>query len=124
MAKGRYYLKTHEWVEFIDETTARVGISDYAQAELGDIVFVNLPEVGDDVNVEESFAEVESVKSISDIFSPVSGVISDVNEELEDKPELINEDAYEAWFIEVSDITSQDDLLTEKEYEEFLAEEN
>lgn len=119
----RKYLSTHEWVEFIDKTTARIGISDYAQQELGDIVFVNLPEVGDEVNAGESFAEVESVKSISDVYSPVSGIVTKINEELIDNPELINKEPYESWFVEVNNITATEELMNEKEYSDYLESE-
>ncbi|MGF7146019.1 glycine cleavage system H protein [Anaerotaenia torta] len=112
------YLKSHEWACFTDDTTAKVGISDYAQKQLGDLVFVNLPEVGDEVTAGEEFADVESVKAVSGVYSPVSGVVKAINEELLDHPELINEDAYGAWFIEVEDITDRGDLLSEKEYKE------
>jgi glycine cleavage system H protein len=117
-------LKSHEWIEFIDEKTARVGISDFAQQELGDIVFVNLPEVGDEVVAGEGFAEVESVKSISEVYSPVTGVVRSVNEKLQDSPELVNEDAYDAWFVEIGDISAKEELLNEEEYNEFLESEN
>ena len=124
MSTKRYFLQSHEWVEFIDDKTARIGISDFAQQELGDVVFVNLPEVGEELNAGENFAEVESVKSISDVYSPVTGVVSSVNEKLQDTPELVNEDAYEAWFVEVTDITTKEELMTEDEYNEFLESEN
>ena len=120
MKGERFYLKSHEWIEFIDEKTARVGISDFAQQELGDIVFVNLPEVGDEVVAGEGFAEVESVKSISEVYSPVTGVVRSVNEKLQDSPELVNEDAYDAWFVEIGDISAKEELLNEEEYNEFL----
>ena len=112
------YLKSHEWVQFSNATTARVGISDYAQKQLGDLVFVNLPEVGDEVVAGEEFADVESVKAVSSVYSPVTGTVKAINEELLDHPELINADAYDAWFIEVEEITDHADLLSEKEYEE------
>jgi glycine cleavage system H protein len=112
------YLKSHEWVQFIDATTAKVGISDYAQKQLGDLVFVNLPEVGDEVVAGEEFADVESVKAVSPVYSPVTGTVKAVNEELLDHPELINSDAYEAWFIEVEEISDQAELLSEQEYNE------
>ena len=112
------YTKSHEWIKLMDDTTARVGLTDFAQASLGDLVFVNLPEVGDPVTVEESFADVESVKAVSDVYSPVTGTISAVNEELLDAPEKINAEPYEAWLVEISDITDREDLLTPKEYEE------
>lgn len=122
--KEYLFAKSHEWVQFLDETTARVGISDYAQRELGDLVFINLPEEGDEVEMGESFADVESVKAVSNIYSPVSGTVRAINEELLDQPENVNSDAMEAWFIEVENITEQADLMSEEEYQRFLGEQN
>ena len=117
------YMKSHEWV-VIDGGTATVGISDFAQSELGDLVFVNLPEPGDEVTAGEPFADVESVKAVSDIYSPVSGTIAEINEELLDAPELINENANDAWFIKVENVTEQaDELLAPEDYEAFCEEE-
>ncbi len=116
------YTKSHEWVKFEDDTTVLVGITDYAQDALGGLVFVNLPETGDEVTAEEAFADVESVKAVSDIFSPVTGTVAEVNEELLDAPELINEDAYGAWLAKIEDVTVFADLMTADEYEEFLKE--
>lgn len=116
------YTKSHEWVKFIDETTAKIGITDYAQEALGDIVFVNLPDVGDNVEKESPFGDTESVKAVSDLICPVSGTVSAFNEELLDSPEKINEDCYLAWMIQVSDISEQEDLMSAEEYEAFLAE--
>ena len=116
------YTKTHEWVEELDDGVFRVGITDFAQNELGDLVYVSLPEEGDEVTAQESFADVESVKAASEVYSPVTGVVSARNDELEDSPEKINEDPYGAWFIEVKDVTDTEELLTAAEYEEFLAE--
>ena len=117
------YMKSHEWV-VIEEDTATVGISEFAQSDPGDLVFVNLPEPGDEVTAGETFADVESVKAVSDIYSPVSGVIAEINEELLDAPELINENANDAWFIKVENVTEQaDELMSPKEYEAFCAEE-
>ena len=116
------YMKSHEWV-VIDGDTATVGISDFAQSELGDLVFVNLPEPGDEVTAGEPFADVESVKAVSDIYSPVSGTIAEINEELLDAPEMINDAPYDAWFVKVGDITYHEDLLTEDEYNAFVEEE-
>lgn len=110
------YAKSHEWVEFLDETTARIGLTDYAQNELGDLVFVNLPEVGDEVTAGEAFGDVESVKAVSDIYSPVSGVVKEINEELSDSPELINTDANKAWFIVVGEITDQEEMMDAAAY--------
>lgn len=117
--KGLLYSKSHEWVkeeggEFV------VGITDFAQSELGDLVFVNLPEEGDEVVVGESFADVESVKAVSDVLSPLSGVVSAINEDILDAPESINSAPYEAWFIKVKDVSDKEELLTAEEYEEFL----
>lgn len=119
----KLYSKSHEWVEMLDDTTAIVGISDYAQKMLGGIVFVGLPEVGDSVKVGESFADVESVKAVSDIYSPVTGIVAEINEELFDSPELINEDAGEAWFVKIEAISEIEELLDEKEYDEFCLSE-
>ena len=83
------YTKSHEWVKFEDETTVTIGLTDFAQSELGELVFVNLPEVDDEVTAGEPFADVESVKAVSDVYSPVTGVVTEINEELLDHPELI-----------------------------------
>lgn len=116
------YSKSHEWVS-LDGTTARIGITDYAQEAMGDIVFVDLPEEGDEVILGESFAELESVKAVAPVYSPVSGTISAVNEALLDAPESINEAPYEAWIIEVEGISAQEDLMTAEEYEAFVEKE-
>ncbi len=114
------YTPSHEWVQFISETTARVGITDYAQEALGDIVFVNLPEIGDTVTAKEAFGDTESVKAVSDLISPLSGQVSAVNEELMDSPEKVNEDCYAAWMIEVSAIEGQEELMDAEAYAAFL----
>ena len=111
------YSKSHEWVEELSDGTVRIGLTDFAQSELGDLVFVNLPEEGDEVVCEESFADVESVKAVSDVFSPVSGKVIAVNEELLDAPEKINEDPYRAWLVVVGEITDQEELLDAAAYE-------
>lgn len=116
MKREFLYSKSHEWVQFLDETTVRIGISDYAQSQLGDLVFINLPEVGDELVAGEEFADVESVKAVSSIYSPVTGTVRAINEELLDHPELINADATEAWFVEVEDVKDQSELLSEEEY--------
>ena len=97
------YTKSHEWIAK-DGDVATIGLTDYAQSELGDLVFVNLPEEGDEVTVGEAFGDVESVKAASDVYSPVTGTVSAVNEELLDAPESINEAPYDAWLIKVTDI--------------------
>lgn len=118
------YTASHEWLREEGELTV-IGITDFAQDELGDIVFVNLPEPGDEVTVGEPFADVESVKAASDIFSPVSGTVEEVNESLADEPEQINADPYSAWIIKVrtADITEYDELLDAAAYEAKCAEE-
>lgn len=122
MSKEFLYAKSHEWVQFLDDTTARIGVSDYAQSELGDLVFIGLPEEGDEVSVGESFADVESVKAVSNVYSPVTGKVKAVNENLLDQPELVNSDAMDAWFIEVEDVTDRADLMSETEYKKLIAE--
>jgi glycine cleavage system H protein len=104
------YAKTHEWVD-VTGGTAKIGISDFAQSELGDLVFVELPEVGTEVACGKAFANVESVKAVSEIYSPVCGKVIAVNEELMDSPELINEKPYDAWFVEVEVKCVSDKLL-------------
>ena len=116
------YSKTHEWVKEEDGVFV-VGLTDYAQEALGDIVFINLPEEGDAVTAGDSFSDVESVKAVSDVFSPVSGVVAEVNEELLDNPALVNEDPYGAWLIKVSDVTDTEELLDAAGYEEVCASE-
>jgi len=114
------YSRDHEWVK-MEGGVAVVGISDFAQDSLGDLVFVNLPEVGDSVTAGEAFGDVESVKAVSDLNSPVSGVICAVNEELADSPENLNSDPYGAWIIKVEDVTGQEELLDAAAYEAFCA---
>lgn len=114
------YSEDHEWV-LVDGDVALVGITDYAQEELGDLVFVNLPEEGDGVAVGDAFADVESVKAVSDVLSPVSGTVAAINEDLLDAPESINESPYEAWFIKVENFDGLDDLMSASEYEAYVA---
>ena len=116
------YTKSHEWVKEEDGLHV-IGLSDYAQEALGDIVFVNLPEEGDSVTAGDSFADVESVKAVSDVFSPVSGTVAAVNEALLDNPALVNEDPYGAWLIKVSDVTETEELLDAAAYEQLCAAE-
>ena len=113
------YSKDHEWVK-MDGDVAVIGISDFAQSELGDLVFINMPEVGDAVNAGEAFGDVESVKAVSDVVCPVSGVVAEVNEELLDAPQLINETPYAAWMIKVENVSETEELLSAEEYEAFI----
>ena len=116
------YSKSHEWLK-LEDGVAVVGISDYAQDALGDVVFINLPEVGDAVTAGETFGDVESVKAVSDLISPVTGVVCGINEELIDSPENLNEDPYGAWIIKVENVTGEEELLDAGDYEAFCAEE-
>ena len=116
------YTKDHEWM-MMEGDIAVIGISDFAQDALGDVVFINLPEVGDTVTAGESFGDVESVKAVSDVNSPVTGVIVAVNEDLADSPENLNSDPYGSWIIKVEKITETEELLDAAAYEAFCAEE-
>ena len=116
------YSKSHEWLKEEDGVSV-IGISDFAQDARGDVVFVNLPEVGDDAAAGEAFGDVESVKAVSDLISPVSGTVCEVNEDLLDQPELLNEDPYGTWIIKVENVTDTEELLDAAAYEAFCAEE-
>jgi glycine cleavage system H protein len=118
------YTKEHEWIS-VAGATGIVGITDYAQSSLGDIVFVDLPKVGDTLEAGKVFGSVESVKAVSDLFSPVSGTVTAINEELKEKPEWINADANTTWMLKL-DLTNPaelDTLLSAAQYEAFIAEE-
>lgn len=117
------YTKSHEWLLDNGDGTFTVGITDFAQDALGDLVFANLPEEGDPVTAEEPFGDVESVKAVSDVMSPVTGEVVAINEELFDAPELINNDPFGAWFIKVANVTDTEELLDAGAYEEFCATE-
>lgn len=121
--KNLKYSRTHEWVEFSDDNTAKIGLTDFAQKKLGKLVFVNLPLVGDEISADQSFGDVESVKAVSDVISPIDGTVMEVNEDLLDAPGMINDDPYGAWLVKVEVIADNDELLTAAEYEDFCAEE-
>ncbi len=112
------FSRSHEWLKEEDGLMV-VGISDFAQNALGDVVFVNLPEVGDEVQAGEAFGDVESVKAVSDLISPVTGVVAAVNEELLDSPELLNSAPYESWIIKVENVTDTEELLSAAAYDAF-----
>ncbi len=120
--EGLYYSESHEFVK-VEGDFAYIGITDYAQHALGNVVYVDLPEVDDEVTAGEEFGAVESVKAASDIIAPVSGTIVEVNEALDDQPELLNQNAYENWIIkvELSDKSELDALMDAAAYEEFCA---
>ena len=118
--EGLYYSESHEYVK-VDGDFGFIGISDYAQHALGNVVYVDMPDVDDEVEAGEDFGAVESVKAASDLIAPVSGTVVEVNEALEDQPELVNQDPYENWIIkvELSDKAELDNLMGAKAYEEF-----
>ncbi|MGN0169951.1 MAG: glycine cleavage system protein GcvH [Lachnospiraceae bacterium] len=116
------YSKSHEWVRE-DGDVVVIGLSDFAQSELGDLVFVNLPEEGDEVEAGSTFADVESVKAVSDVYSPVTGEVVEINEELLDNPALINEAPYDAWFVKVKNVTDTEELLSADDYDAFCESE-
>jgi glycine cleavage system H protein len=117
------YTKSHEWLEILPDGAAKVGITDYAQSQLGDIVFVNLPAPGDEVTAGGRLADVESVKAVSDIFSPAAGRVRAVNAELENAPESINQKPYEAWLAEIENVGETEALLDAAAYAAFCEEE-
>ena len=110
------YSRDHEWLR-MEDGVAVIGISDFAQSELGDVVFVNLPQEGDETTAGEPFGDVESVKAVSDLVCPVTGTVCAVNEELLDAPEKLNEDPYGTWIIKVENVTDTEDLLSAEQYE-------
>ena len=122
--EGLFYSESHEYVK-VEGDFAYVGITDYAQHALGNVVYVDMPEVDDEVEADEDFGAVESVKAASDVISPVSGTVVEVNEALEDKPELLNEDAFENWIMKVqmSDKSELDALMDAAAYEELCSKE-
>nr|MDH3153333.1 glycine cleavage system protein GcvH [Bacillus licheniformis] len=118
------YSEEHEWVK-TEGDKVRIGITDFAQSELGDIVFVELPEVGDEIKADEPFGAVESVKTVSELYAPINGKVVEVNEDLEDSPEFVNESPYEkAWMIvvEPSDASEIENLMTAGQYEDMIKE--
>ena len=121
--EGLKYSESHEWVK-VEGTVAVIGVSDFAQKEMGDITYVDMPDVDDEVAAGEEFGALESVKAASDLYAPVSGKVVAVNEALEDTPELVNEDAFENWIIkvEMSDPSELDDLMDAAAYKALIGE--
>ncbi|MFC7687909.1 glycine cleavage system protein GcvH [Ureibacillus sp. GCM10028918] len=120
--KDLRYSKEHEWVK-VEDGKVRIGITHFAQSELGDIVFVELPQVGDDIQLNQPFGSVESVKTVSELYAPISGKVVEINSELEDSPEFVNESPYEqAWMvvIEPTDLSEVEALLTPEQYDELI----
>ncbi len=121
----RVYSKEHEWVVVVDGGVATIGISSFAQDQLGEVVYVDLPSVGDELTAGDSFGEIESVKSVSELFAPVSGEIKEVNGALDDSPETVNSDPHEAgWMVKValSDAGELDALMSAEDYDAFITE--
>ncbi|MFP3917871.1 glycine cleavage system protein GcvH [Lysinibacillus telephonicus] len=120
--KDLRYSKEHEWVK-VEDGKVRVGITHFAQSELGDIVFVELPQIGDEIQLNEPFGSVESVKTVSELYAPISGKVVEVNSELEDNPEFVNDSPYDkAWMIvvEPTDVSEVEALLTPEQYDELI----
>lgn len=118
------YSEEHEWVQVDDDGIASIGITDFAQAQLGDLVYIELPEEGQDIQKGESISVIESVKAASELYAPVNGTIVEVNHALDDEPELVNQDAMSTWFIKVklTDVAELDDLMDETAYQACIAE--
>ncbi len=123
--KGLFYTNEHEWV-MVEEDVAYIGISDYAQHSMGELVFIDLPEEGDEFEKGDAFGAVESVKAASDVYMPISGEVLEVNENVSDNPALVNEDAFENWLIKIkpSDLEELGELMNSEQYETYLSEEN
>ena len=120
--KDLMYTNDHEWVRF-DNNTVTIGVTDFAQGELGDIIFVELPEIGSTIEKDEAFGTIEAVKTVTDLLSPVTGKVVEVNEELEDSPEFVNENCYDkGWFvkIKIADLSEKDKLLSAEDYQAII----
>ena len=117
------YTKSHEWVKKLDDGSVLIGLSDKAQSDLGDLVFVNLPTVGDSFAAEDTLCDVESVKAVSDVYAPVNGTVTEVNEILLDTPEAINQDPYGTWIAKMTDVSGLEDLLDADAYVAICEEE-
>jgi glycine cleavage system H protein len=115
------YTKSHEWVRLTGANTCEIGLTDYAQHELGDIVFVNLPQAGDKLTTGSSFADVESVKAVSDIYSPIDGEVIEINESVLDAPEKVNQAPYETWLIKAKGTFKDGELLSAADYQSLTA---
>lgn len=120
--KDLMYTNDHEWIKF-DNNIVTIGITDFAQGELGDIIFVELPEVGKEIEKDEVYGTIEAVKTVSDLVSPVMGKVVEINDEIEDSPELVNEDSYgKGWFvkIELNNLSAKDELLSAEAYQDII----
>ncbi len=120
--KDLMYTNDHEWAKF-DNNIVTIGITDFAQGELGDIIFVELPEVGKEIEKDEAFGTIEAVKTVSDLVSPVTGKVVEINNEIEDSPEFVNEDCYgKGWFvkIELNELSAKDEMLSAGDYQDII----
>ncbi len=122
LVEGLYYSISHEWVKILEGDEVLIGITDFAQSQLGDVVFVDLPEAGDNLDQEQEFGAVESVKAASDLIAPISGEVLEVNEDLVGEPELLNNDSYENWLLKVKMTNPEEleELMSVEEYENFI----
>lgn len=120
--KDLFYAQSHEWVKYIGGGKALVGVSDHAQEEMGDVAFINLCEVGDVVDVGGGIGDIESIKAVSDIYSPVGGTVTKINDELLDDPAALNSDPYGSWLIELENVSENSELMDAAAYEAFIAE--
>lgn len=121
--KDLFFSKTHEWVRFEQDGTAFIGLTDHAQDALGDVAFINLCDEGESFSVGDVIGDIESIKAVTDVYTPVGGTVASVNDELLDAPENINSDPYGSWLIELKDVIRGDELLDVESYEKFLTEE-
>jgi len=118
-----FFAKSHEWVKFLDNGNVLVGLSDHAQEAMGDVAFINLCDEGEVFNAGDVIGDIESIKAVSDVYTPVGGKVVSVNEELLDNPERMNSDPYGSWFVELEDVINSDGLFDAGAYEAFLAQE-
>lgn len=115
-----WYSKDHQWIDYLDEKTVRTGISDYMQGELGDIYSIRFPAIGENIACGEIYATIESTNDTLELYAPVSGEVLEINEDVHTSPDLINEDALEAWLVEIGNVIDTEASLSEEEYETFL----
>ncbi|MCR5484771.1 MAG: glycine cleavage system protein GcvH [Clostridiales bacterium] len=118
-----FYAETHEWVKYLDGGRALIGISDHAQEQMGDVAFINLCDEGEIISAGDEVGDIESIKAVSEIYSPVSGTVSKVNDELLEDPAALNSDPYGAWLLELEGVTENNSLMDADEYEKFIEEE-
>lgn len=121
--KDLFFAESHEWVKFAGDGTALVGISDHAQSKMGDVAFINLCDEGDGFAAGDTLGDIESIKAVSDIYCPVSGIVKRVNDELLDNPALINSKPYESWLVELEDVEQNEELMDAESYDKYCESE-